>query len=447
MGSTVARIHARTLIGILLAAVPVLVGDPLSSATGAAALSSDKVFKQPTPAPRLTVATRPIPEPSFIVLCYHQFGEQPPDDPEDKKKKRTLYKISREEFEWQMQYLKDNGITPLTYERVRSFLKDGLPIPARAVLITFDDGYRSIYTDAYPVLRRFGYPAVLFLYTDFIAAQGASLRFDEVREMLKHGFELGSHSKRHLNLARESVRKSRRAFRQLAIRELHESAEFLREKFGGRPRTFAYPYGVYTPAVIDEARHLGYETAFTINPGPNDRTVFPYKLRRHLVTYFTRRDLFAKIFEPKVLHLGHLKPPDGGVAWSRKPLISAQLVDDVDPKSIQLQVGQRILPHDFGKKTRTLTQKLLFPLKRGGHQATLTARDKAGIPRIYSWYFRVEEMEGESEEASDSLIPSDPGQAVPDAKEKGKKDKKKEKEKKKDKQKEKKEKKNKGKDS
>jgi peptidoglycan/xylan/chitin deacetylase (PgdA/CDA1 family) len=346
-------------------------------------------------------ATVPGPdEPHFNVLCYHQFGEQPSQG------RKSLYKIARSEFEWQMQYLREQGIVPLRLDQVEDFLASGKPIPKRSVLITFDDGFRSIYTDAFPILKRYGYPAVLYLYTDFLASQNASLRYEEVAEMMRHGIAIGSHGSRHLNLARESTRLDRSAFRRVAIRELHDSAVFLKEKFGEYPRTMAFPYGVYTGLAIEEARRLGYRTAFSINPGPNDRSISHFKLRRHLVTYFTRRDLFRAIFEPGVLHLSHLAPADGGTVWTKKPVITAIVEDDVDPRTLVLKTGQRVLPHSWDPSTRTVRKELGFPLKKGGHQVTLTARDRRGIQRIYSWYFRVERRAGEDD--SDEVFPADP---------------------------------------
>jgi len=245
-------------------------------------------------------------EPIFTVLCYHQFGEQP------EGKQKSLYKISRDEFRWQMKYLKDNGIIPVSLKRIRQFIEEGNPLPPRCVLITFDDGFRSIYEDAYPVLKEFGYPSALFVYTDFVASQSASLRYGEILEMMKHGMELGSHGKKHLNMAVESVKKSPGQFRLLSIRELHESAKFIQQKFGVRPDTLAYPYGVYTQVVVDEAKRVGYKLCFSINSGTNDRTISPYILRRQLVTYFTRRELFKKMFDSSVLHLKNMRPEEGG---------------------------------------------------------------------------------------------------------------------------------------
>ena len=74
-----------------------------------------------------------------------------------------------------MQFLKDNGIKPVSMDQLKAYWLEGKPLPDKAVLLTFDDGFRSIYEKAYPVVKEFGYPGVLFLYTDFIRGQKGRL--------------------------------------------------------------------------------------------------------------------------------------------------------------------------------------------------------------------------------------------------------------------------------
>src|SRR5260221_1331983 len=129
----------------------------------------------------------PTPDPPkescFTVLCYHRFVARP----ETVKKPLSQYRLPVADFRWQLQYLKDQVITLVSMDQLKAYWFEGNPLPAKAVLLTFDDGFRSIYEKAYPVVKEFGYPGVLFLYTDFVRSQSDSMRYSEIEEMGKNG--------------------------------------------------------------------------------------------------------------------------------------------------------------------------------------------------------------------------------------------------------------------
>jgi len=321
----------------------------------------------------------------FTVLCYHRFVERP----ETVRKPLSEYRLPMEAFRWQMQYLKDQGIKPISMDQLKAYWFEGKPLPDKAVLLTFDDGFRSIYEKAYPVVKEFGYPGVLFLYTDFIRSQSDSLRYSEIEEMQKNGFDLESHTKSHLNLGLEGEKRTPGQFSQLVNVELNEPIEFIQDRFGVHPWILAYSYGVYNPEVLRQAEKAKYQLAFTVNPGPNDKTVPPLQLRRNLILYPTSPQAFKNIFEDKVLHLSGFKPGDGEVIAGEEPVISGNILDDVEPKSIQFQLGNHPLVFSYNPQTHLLRHQIKAPLKAGGHMLTLSATDKKGQKRVYSWYFRV----------------------------------------------------------
>ncbi len=141
------------------------------------------------------------------------------------------YRLPMEAFRWQMQYLKDQGIKPISMDQLKGYWFEGKPLPDKAVLLTFDDGFRSIYEKAYPVVKEFAYPGVLFLYTDFIRSQSDSLRYSEIEEMQKNGFDLESHTKSHLNLGLEGEKRTPGEFSKLVNVELNEPIEFIQDRF------------------------------------------------------------------------------------------------------------------------------------------------------------------------------------------------------------------------
>ncbi|HET9869154.1 MAG TPA: polysaccharide deacetylase family protein, partial [bacterium] len=335
----------------------------------------------------------PLPDTAFTVLCYHRFIIHP-------LKTTSPYLLPVAEFRAQMQYLKDNGFTPITVDQLTAFWDQGTPLPPKPVLLSFDDGFKSVYDKAFPVLEEFHYPGVLFLISSFLQtgdiwdarrkSDAGRLAMDdaEIKAMEKEGLVVESHTVSHPNLGVEAEKRAPDDFKALVGRELGYPIDYFQSKFGGRPELLAYPYGVYNDEVLRQAKAL-YHFAFTVNEGPNDRTVDPYKLRRDLILAGMPMAEFAGLFKDRVLHIDHAGPGDGQVIWSRKPLISIEILDDVDPASVKLKLESRALKVHYDPALRLVTYRVQSPMRMGGHQLTLSAVGRDGQPRIYSWYFRI----------------------------------------------------------
>ncbi len=357
------------------------------------------------------------PGPPFIVLCYHRFLAKP-DDAE--KEAQAQYQLPLAEFKWQMQYLKDKGFTPISSQELKDHWFQGKPLPLKPVLITFDDGFRSVYRDAFPVIQKEKIPTVFFLYTKFIAYGEAALKRRmegkeknvktnkktdalhdaDMLEMQKSDMDFESHTTNHLNLGLESEKVPAAEFATLLESELDEPVTFIENRFGKKPTMLAYPYGVYSPRILEQVKKSGYELAFTVNPGPNDRSIDPLKLRRNLVLYPISHEKFAEIFQDGVLHLENLSPGDGEEIVTDKPLFQATLKDDIDPKTLEMQLGPDKLKTSFDPATHILTHQLTKPITHGGHMVTLAGVDKAGQRRVYTWYFRIKHHHPEKVGAS-----------------------------------------------
>ncbi|GEM_PF-1823554 len=324
----------------------------------------------------------------FVVLCYHRFVAHP----EKFTEKLSEYRFPQAEFRWQMQYFKDHGISPISMRQLKDYWFSGKPLPARPVLLTFDDGFRSLYDVMFPVLQQFKYPGVLFLYTDFIRDHGDSLTLEDIKAMQKYGMALESHTKSHLNLGFVEEKEKAGDFSVLLDRELSDPLEYIEKEFDYTPTTLAYPYGVYDDRIIQETEKLNYQLAFTVNPGPNDRTVPPLKLKRDLILNPISHEAFAALFETKVLHLDKITPGDGEIIKSHKPLISMIIQDDIDYKTIKLFIGTAPVSYHYEPRTHTLKHQLYQNLKSGGHFVIVQAKDKNGQQRSYTWYFRIKHL-------------------------------------------------------
>lgn len=225
------------------------------------------------------------------ILCYHRFG--------DKEAKMV---VSPEEFAAQMGYLAEHGYRVVPLSAVAEFLAGRRSLPRKTVAITMDDGYRSNYQYAYPELKRHGFPATIFLYTDFLGG-GAALRAEEMREMLASGLvDIQPHSKAHTNLALPTAEEDEAAYTQRLEQEVVGSAAHIRQLLSIPIHTFAYPYGDTDRQVIALLDTAGYRLGATVQSGGNPAFAPPFLLRRTMVygdddltTFREKLDMFHRV--------------------------------------------------------------------------------------------------------------------------------------------------------
>lgn len=180
--------------------------------------------------------------------------------------------LSPQEFEEQMSYLHANGYHTITPDQLTAYLKYGYALPEKPVLITFDDGYLDNYTNAYPIMKRYGFMATIFLITSAIGNDERYMNWDQVREMQKDGFVFGSHTVTHRPLTKLAP--------EQITQELVESSSEMNRQLGHKPRYFAYPTGVYSLNIEEQVRQAGYKGAFTIRYGQVGLESDPYALER-----------------------------------------------------------------------------------------------------------------------------------------------------------------------
>ena len=206
------------------------------------------------------------------ILCYHRFGSR-----------ASALTVTPAAFEAQMDYLARNGYTVVPVSRLAGFLSGREPLPRKPVAITIDDGYRSTFDVAYPVLQRHGFPATLYLYSDFVGA-GDALNWAQMRQMQASGLvDVQPHSKTHANLTQKQPGETDAQYRDRLRREVDAPVAAIRDRLGAASATFAYPYGDVNDAVIAELKRRDVPAGVTVTPGGNGFFAYPYYLRRSMV--------------------------------------------------------------------------------------------------------------------------------------------------------------------
>ena len=212
---------------------------------------------------------------SVPILCYHQFtaGEPPAHKLE----------LRAEDFEAQLRFLQDRNFQTLSFSEMRDIMQLKRPMPPKAVVLTIDDGYASVYDVAWPLLKKYGMQATLFIYTDFIGA-GAALSWDQLREMRDSGLiAVESHGKSHASLARLPEDVDERSYRNRLARELSTSEAAFMANLGAAPDYLSYPYGNSSRIIANMLRDNGYKLAATVTRGYNGSFADPFLLHRTMI--------------------------------------------------------------------------------------------------------------------------------------------------------------------
>ena len=223
------------------------------------------------------------------VLMYHKVNDLPGN--------RLSVPVSL--FDEQMDQVRQLGYTVVDLDAVLAHYVEGKPLPERAVLITFDDGYHDNLENAARVLRKYAYPAVLFVpigylgdplplpHEERLAAQGIlnrTIDWDEVAELEQAGIRIESHGISHRPLADLEVDE---AAREIALSKLR-----LEERLGRPVRAFSYVKGSeahYKPVHLSLVRQAGYDVAFTAVSGANSPATDPLQLRRYNIEPYPPR--------------------------------------------------------------------------------------------------------------------------------------------------------------
>ncbi|KXG76739.1 Poly-beta-1,6-N-acetyl-D-glucosamine N-deacetylase [Fervidicola ferrireducens] len=234
----------------------------------------------------------------ITVLAYHHIIPGPL--PKDTK---SLATITASEFEAQMEFLYKNGYYTASLKELEDFLYKKKDLPHKTVLITFDDGYESNYIYAFPVLKKYGLRATIFLIGSRIAEDEkefnsqeklAKLSWHQIKEMAESGLiEFGSHTfdaHHYLNGKPVTISTSSNDLEK----DFEKLENLFRDKGLPRPFAFAYPYGRYNDDLIRAAKKF-YTLGFTINKGYVYHNSNPFELSRIIVPPHTGIEEFKKL--------------------------------------------------------------------------------------------------------------------------------------------------------
>ncbi|AKJ30624.1 polysaccharide deacetylase family protein [Caldimonas brevitalea] len=220
-------------------------------------------------------------QPPVSVLMYHQVGMFP----RPKAHRAAFCDVKR--FAAQMAFLKWGGYSVISLEQAYRGLFEGAPLPARPVVLTFDDGYQNFKEHAWPVLQRHGFPASVFIVTEQSGRHAGWLAADftpaplmdhaTLRQLAREGVNFGSHTLNHRRLSQLDETQQRR--------EIFDSKAALEDVLGQPVPDFCYPYGDYDPRARDLTAEAGYRLGLTCIRGAANTADNAFEIPRKAISY------------------------------------------------------------------------------------------------------------------------------------------------------------------
>jgi peptidoglycan/xylan/chitin deacetylase (PgdA/CDA1 family) len=261
-----------------------------------------------------------------VVLLYHRFGED----------QHPATSVTIDQFEAHLEYLAANGYAVVPLAEVVASVRGRAELPERAVAITIDDGYRSVYEQAWPRLRRYGFPFTVFVVTDPVDAHRPdSMTWDQMREMQADGVSFANHGSSHRSFVRRRGVASEVDRLQRVRADVEQAARRLDVELSPLEGVIAYPFGEYDTSVAELVADLGY-VAFGQHSGVVGPTSDPRALPRFpMAQAWAAIDDFAVKVAARPLPVVAVEPWDP-VTVSRRPRLEVTLAENTDARLDQL---------------------------------------------------------------------------------------------------------------
>jgi biofilm PGA synthesis lipoprotein PgaB len=244
----------------------------------------------------------------FTILSYHEIADK-------SEILDSNYAVTPAHFEEQIHWLMDNGYHFISVDDILNYRNNAKPLPDKAVLLTFDDGYHSVYANAYPLIKKYKIPTVIALvgswllqeekvdFNKHMIERSKFLSQKEIQEMLKSGLvEIASHSYLYHEgiqgnpqgnmqpaittrqwLSDKKMYESEESYKKRVYNDLLENNIFLERYTGQKPRVMVWPYGHYNIEACRIAQSLGMPVGLTLDDGSNTSITPLWGLRRILV--------------------------------------------------------------------------------------------------------------------------------------------------------------------
>src|SRR6059058_2415047 len=373
----------------------------------------------PTPAAPVAAASPKITKPvvdqtaQTIIFCYHLLVD---------KVRYPGTEITPAVFEAQMKELKDRGITVISMQDLLAWKKGEKNIPPRSAVVSFDDGWKSQYEVAWPIMKKYGYPFTMFIYTEGVRGGllggGEAITWEQLADMRDNGVDIEAHTATHqdlreghtITLVAPGAKKTRKKltgpeYEQWLQNEVVGCKQLLEQRLAIKVNCFAVPFGSYNEHVKEVERNAGYEAMFTVYGQPLTFTSPLDSLGRYAIEANK-----PKVFEDAmkmiatsaggasaVAEVGaanlSTQPADGETVRTALPLIRANIsaMGQIEPGSVQMRIsGLGVVPATYDPKTGTVSYQVAQKLREKTCTVIVSAKSEGKKVETH-WTFGIEE--------------------------------------------------------
>ena len=221
------------------------------------------------------------------ILLYHRFGPTVADG----------MTIKTPVFEEHLKYLRDNGYKVIPLRQLVNWYQKKGPAPApKSVVIVEDDAHKSVYSDMFPLAKKYNVPVTVFIYPSAVSNAKYAMTWDQLRELKKSGlFDFQSHTYWHPNFKRERKKLTSAEFDKLASSQLLKAKAKIAKELGVTVDLLAWPFGIYDDDLLRRAAAAGYTGTFTIERRHATSADSVMKLPRYLLINADQGKSFAAI--------------------------------------------------------------------------------------------------------------------------------------------------------
>jgi peptidoglycan/xylan/chitin deacetylase (PgdA/CDA1 family) len=307
-----------------------------------------------------------------VCFIYHRFADS----------RYPSTNISLHDFEQHLSYLTKNNYQVLSFSAALDYLESDEPVRKTAV-ITIDDGYTSFYKNGFPLLKKYNFPATLFINTKTVGG-GDYMNWAELKAVTSNHIEIGNHTHSHDFFLNESASSRYETFKD----EIELSQSLISKHLNIIPEVFSYPYGEFDPEMKSIVKNAGFRAAAAQNSGVigNETDLFECP-RFPMSEAYSTLDKFAEKASAHALKIVRRSPGDYILPENKKPLLTLT-IDNTDLRIQQLQCfvqGGECQLRVLEKKEKEITVTVQAKKPISGRRRTLytvTVPDSKG-----KWYW------------------------------------------------------------